>query len=186
MENYRTFIAVPIRVGEEFLQGRSILMDRLSGERISWVDSERYHVTIRFLGETPLEEVRAVRNVLRSKLELPASIELSLHQAGSFGPRKKPRVVWVGFRDPSLFENLRAGVDEALDSIGIPPPDQPFRAHLTLGRIRSLKELNGYYNTIDSLKDQFAGKVLADRMVFYRSELGSAGPVYTPLEVIKC
>lgn len=185
MEKIRTFIGVPLRVGEEFLKARIALISRLSGERISWVDPERYHVTLRFLGDTPPELVRTIGNALLEKVEPPLREELDLHQAGSFGPRKKPRVVWVGFKNPSLFDNLKSEVDRALESCGIPSADQPFRAHLTLGRIRSLQDRGGYYDTMDSLKNDFTGKVVADRLVFYRSVLGPAGPVYTPLEEMR-
>jgi len=181
MEKYRTFIAVPIRVEGEFLQARNVLMDRLSAERISWVDPERYHVTIRFLGDTPVESLDAIVQALESRLEMPGSGELGLdfNHLESFGPRKKPRVAWVGFKDDFLFNKLKTEVDAALELCGIPPVDQPFRAHLTLGRIRSLKDLQGYYEVIDSMNDQFSVKAVADRLVYYRSELGFGAPLYT-------
>ncbi len=102
--------------------------------------------------------------------------------SGSFGPRKKPRVVWVGFEDSSPFEMLREEVEAALAICGIRAADQPFRPHLTLGRVRGLRDLQRYYGVIDSMKDQFSGKIMADRLVFYRSEPGTGGPVYSPLE----
>ncbi|MCP4313697.1 MAG: RNA 2',3'-cyclic phosphodiesterase [Bacteroidetes bacterium] len=184
MEICRTFIGVPLRVGDEFLRAREALMERLAGERISWVDPERYHVTIRFIGDTLPESFEAIRSALRKRVGIPCISMLNLHRAGSFGPRKKPRVVWVGFEKALLFEILKNEVDDALDSCGIPPVDQPFRAHLTLGRVRSLKDLSAYYSAIDSMKSLFSGKVSADRLVFYRSDLGPGGPVYTPLEEI--
>jgi 2'-5' RNA ligase len=184
MEKYRTFIAVPLRVGTEFLHARDVLMAKLGQERISWVDPDRYHVTIRFLGDTSQEEIAAIGNALLKHVNTPERGELDLHQAGSFGPRKKPRVVWVGFKDQALFEKLKAGVDDALEACGIPTVAQPFRAHLTLGRIRSLKNLQGYDEVISSMKDGFSGKVGVERLVFYRSELRSGGPLYTPIEEV--
>lgn len=97
---------------------------------------------------------------------------------------KRPRVAWVGFEDSSFFEGLKEDLDAVLASCGIFPSDQTFRPHLTLGRVRGLKDLKGYYRTIDSMKGSFSGKVLADRLVYYRSELGSEGPLYTPLEEV--
>lgn len=182
MEFYRTFIAVPVRVDEEFLLAREALKKSLSGERISWVEPDRYHVTIRFLGDTSSESMGAIGNALRKKIEIPATGGLNLYQTGSFGPRKKPRVVWVGFKDASLFEKLKTEVDLALEFCGILPLDQAFRPHLTLGRVRGLKDLSGYYDVIDSMKDAFSTRVRAERLVFYRSELEPGGPVYTPLE----
>lgn len=185
MEFYRTFIAVPVHVGGDFLLAREALMKRLSRERVSWVDPDRYHVTIRFLGDTSPELLEAIGNAMQKMVKIPVAGVLNLQELGSFGPRKKPRVVWVGFNDASLFEKLKTEVDLALESCGIPPVDQAFRAHLTLGRVRSLKDLHGYYEVINSMKDHFSMKVAADCLVLFRSELGSGGPVYTPLKEIR-
>jgi len=50
--------------------------------------------------------------------------------------------------------------------------------------LQSKVDLSGYYSVIDSMKDQFYGKVAADRLVFYRSELRPDGPVYIPIEAV--
>lgn len=182
MKNLRTFIAVPIKPGNHFLTARTELMERLSHERISWVDPGRYHVTIRFLGDTSPSLIEKVRPALRKGLELPLKARLSLGNVGSFGPMKKPRVIWLGFTDSTLFDLLREEVDKTLDLCGIPKSDQAFRAHLTLGRIRGLKNRKKYYEILDEMKSLFSGDILADRLVYYKSELKSQGPLYTPLE----
>ena len=92
-----------------------------------------------------------------------------------------PRVIWVGFENNAMFESLKVTVDEALQKCGITSTDQPFRAHLTLGRVRSLKDLSGFYNVITDVKDRFKELLLFERLVFYRSELGFGEPSYTSL-----
>jgi len=182
MENYRTFVGVPVKVGEEFLRAREELIQTLEGERISWVDPHRYHVTLRFIGETRIAAVKAIGQSLKKHVEIPGRSVVKMDRPGSFGPRKKPRVVWVGFEENGLFEKLKTGVDHALTECGFPTVDQPFRAHLTLGRVRSLKETGRFYRTIESMQDCFSHSVIIERLVFYRSELGKGGPVYTPLD----
>ena len=140
MEIYRTFIGVPVQVENEFLRARGEMMVRLSRERISWVDPDRYHVTIRFIGDTSPKLLEAIGDSLKTGLTVPAISGVRLGQVGSFGPRKKPRVVWLGFGEQTLFKALKTQVDGLLESCGIPAVDQPFTAHLTLGRIRSLRE----------------------------------------------
>ena len=182
---YRTFIGLPFHVGKKVLAARRVLMQSLTEERISWVKPNRYHVTLRFIGDTKVSEIEGISQALNKMVELPEKVELRLIHLGSFGPRKKPRVVWVGFEQVSLFESLKAGVDAALASCGIQAADQPFRAHLTLGRIRSLKDIDGFYRAIGAMKEDFRDQVLLNRLVYYRSELGSGGPVYTPLHELK-
>ena len=182
MEFLRTFIAVPFKPGNDFLKARAELMELLGGERISWVDPERYHITIRFLGDSSPAKVNTIRSAMKERIQVPIKRSTGLGKAASFGPMKKPRVIWLGFTDSSIFDSLRKEVDSALELCGIPRGDQAFRAHLTLGRIRGLKDRKGYYRIMDSLKDRFSGEVPVDRLVFYKSELRSSWPLYTPLE----
>lgn len=184
MKYLRTFIALPLKVNNHFLKAREEMIQKLANERISWVDPGRYHVTIRFLGDTAPEELEKLRYSMRDRISVPGKTRLRLNHVGSFGPRKKPRVIWLGFEDPLFFESLRDEVDTALESYGLMPDRQVFRAHLTLGRIRALKDLKGYYEVIESMRDRFSGEILSDRLVYYKSELGSGGPVYTPLEQV--
>ncbi len=181
MEFYRTFIGLPVKVGKGFLEARQELIKSLAGERISWVDPGRYHITLRFIGDTQISDLEAVRETLENEVVLPGKTQLQLSHVGSFGPRKKPRVIWVGFENNAMFESLKVTVDEALQKCGITSTDQPFRAHLTLGRVRSLKDLSGFYNVITDVKDRFKELLLFERLVFYRSELGFGEPSYTSL-----
>jgi 2'-5' RNA ligase len=185
MKYLRTFIALPVKVGNQFLLARKKLMECLTGERIGWVDPERYHVTIRFLGDTTPEAVEAIRFSMRERIAVPAKAILKLDHAGSFGSRKRPGVIWVGFYDSSFLEMLRAEVETALECCGIMAAGHPFRPHLTIGRIRQINDLRGFCSLMDSLKGHFSGERLADRLVFYKSEAAAGGPVYTPLEEIR-
>lgn len=178
---YRTFIAIPVQPGERFHERRKELMHALAGERISWVGPDRYHVTLRFIGETRVSAIGEIAQSLKKEVKIPVKMHLEFAELGSFGPRKNPRVVWLGFKQTILFDPLRKGVDAALEKCGFPIPDQPFRAHLTLGRIRSLDNRERFYGIVEEMKDLFSEQVILDRLIFYRSELGSGGPVYTPL-----
>ncbi|MFH0758664.1 MAG: RNA 2',3'-cyclic phosphodiesterase [Bacteroidota bacterium] len=184
MENYRTFVGIPVKVDGNFLKVRDRLKLLLDGERISWVNPENYHVTLRFIGETDPGRVKSIGAALREQVTIPGKTETAFGQAGSFGPRKKPRVVWLGFEENEILASMKHEVDKALVTSGISLPDQEFRAHITLGRVRSLKDPELFYRTIREMKDRFSGRVLLEELILYRSEPGSGGPVYTPLEVL--
>jgi 2'-5' RNA ligase len=185
MENYRTFIGVPIKVGPAFLNARNELIRHLEGERISWVAPERFHVTLKFIGDTEKDMVKPIGISLKDHLAIPGRTNVHMGALDSFGPRKKPRVVWVGFEETGIFDSLKNGVDMALSDCGIPPSDQPFRAHLTLGRIRSLKDIGNFYHAIEKMRKQFSGEVILDKVVFYHSKVGDGAPIYTPLKTIE-
>ena len=180
---YRTFIGLPLQVEQPFLEARRELLAAFREERISWTLPEQYHVTLRFLGDTERDAVQTIIHALRNWVSLPKQSRQILRGLDSFGPRKRPRVLWVGFED--FFHHLKEEVDSALQSCGIPLENQPFRAHLTLGRVRSLKNPDKYYQTVEKMHERFKASVLVDRLVFFRSILGPRGPEYRKLNELQ-
>ena len=186
MENqyYRTFIAAPLHVDEVFLHLRQKLKVKLKEERISWTNPEQYHVTLRFIGDTKLSDIKKIGSALHASIHVPERTRLELAELASFGPRKRPRVLWLGFEETVFFDLLKAEVDRALALCGIPANEEPFRAHLTLGRVRSLQNLQEYYHTVEAMNQKFSGSVLFEKLVFFRSILGPRGPEYHVLDEI--
>ena len=181
---YRTFIGLPLRVEQGVLQARHLLMTALEGERISWVDPDRYHVTLRFIGDTKMSEVKEIGRALHAGVNIPERTSLEITGLASFGPRKRPRVIWVGFEQTDFFELLKREADRVLKVCGIPAAEQPFRAHLTLGRVRSLQNLQRYYKTIEEMNQRFRSTVIFEKLVFFQSILGPCGPEYHVLDEI--
>lgn len=177
----RTFIGVPLQVNPQFLRLRKELMEMLGDERISWVDPSRYHITLRFLGDTKTSEIQRIANALGRSVVVPAKQSLQLDRLGYFGGRRQPRVLWVGFENPTLFEVLKRMTENALEICDIQGDEKSFRPHLTLGRIRSRVHLSSFHAGMKKMEDRFREEVFVDRLVFYRSEPGPEGPVYTPL-----
>lgn len=184
MQYYRTFIALPVQVGADLMEVRHELMTALEEERISWVDPTRFHVTLRFLGDTPIEDVGRIATVLKAGGFRPDAMSIPMRGVGSFGPRKKPRVIWIGFDHEEWFSSLKEGVDSLLEELGFPRQEQAFTAHLTVGRVRSLRDLARYREVIEKMKSRIFEAVSIDRLVYYRSILGSGGPEYSSLEEI--
>ncbi len=182
---YRTFIAAPLRVEGQFLQARQDLITVLKKERISWTNPEQYHVTLRFIGDTELVDIKKIGDALHAGIHVPERISLNIDGLASFGPRKRPRVIWVGFEETDFLESLKREVDAVLEKCGIPAREQPFRAHLTLGRVRSLKNLPEYYLTMEEMKHQFHGSILFEKLVLFRSILGPRGPEYQVLNELR-
>lgn len=182
---YRTFIGLPVSVGKEVYTLRTQLIKALEKERISWVNPLNFHITLKFLGDTEKGLIPKISKELQNELKLPPRSKLLLNGPESFGPRKKPRVIWLGIDSDEPFHSLRSDTNRALEKCGWPICDQPFRAHLTLGRVRSLKNPDQYNKVMEQLKETFEGRAELDKLVFYRSELGESGPVYTALKEMR-
>lgn len=90
--------------------------------------AEELHLTLVFLGERPPPKLPPFDG---------APIELELAGGGAFPDLRRPRVVWAGARElPGSEGRLEALVRGLRTGLGMPPEEQPFRAHLTLARPR--------------------------------------------------
>lgn len=182
---YRTFIGLPVELPPPVLAARKELIRLLDKEQISWVDPSLFHITLRFLGDTPAGEIERIAEALAQEVCIPEKTVVPMSGLGVFGPRKRPGVIWTGFEPGRILEKLRIDTERALGKWGIPREEELFRAHLTLGRIRSLHDREGLYRAMELLDGKFRDRVLFDRLIFYRSEPGRGGPVYTPLKILE-
>ena len=91
----------------------------------------------------------------------------------------------MGFDESSFFDLLKFEVDRVLELCGIPLTEQAFNAHLTLGRVRSLQNLQSYYLTMEEMNQQFNSSVIFEKLVFFRSIPGPRGPEYQVIDEIK-
>jgi 2'-5' RNA ligase len=188
----RLFIAVPIPVAV-----RTALADRLAGERqrharARWQSPETWHLTLRFLGDTPAEVVPAIGDAMRLVARSQSPFEIRLGGTGVFERRRGPRVAWLGVTQGSAeLTALATALARALrpDAADAEPP---FRPHLTLAREAppgievALAEV--FAPVVPDRSARRADDTgpsalawLADRLVLYRSELGRDGARHSAL-----
>jgi 2'-5' RNA ligase len=134
----RLFVAIEL---EEALLNRIMdLVGKLRGElpKIRWSRREAIHLTLRFLGEVDAGRVAALEESLsRSAARATGGFTVEVEGLGTFGDRRRPRVVWAGVQERSgALESLRGAVEEASLAVGFEGEERPFRPHLTLARLK--------------------------------------------------
>ena len=177
----RLFVAVPFPAEIKNELGKLIDDWRRERDKVGWVKKENLHLTLKFLGETPVEKLEALKTNLSSNLKSPSTFTLSLSGAGAFPNLNRARVLWVGVSEgkEKLGELFRK-VEEATQPLGFLPEDRGFSAHLTVGRVKdsglSLPLLAKVRACIFEAKG-----IIVSEVVLYQSELAPGGSVYTPL-----
>ena len=168
----RLFVAVPVPPAEAMAV--SAWRDRL-GLPGRQVPPENFHLTLRFIGD--VDEVG--RDLVLAALDDIApvsSFRLHLDGLGAFPKSSKATVAWCGVAgDVTALRALASTVNEAVESVGLGLEERPFRAHLTLARIRPPA-------AIDTETGGPGVALAVDSFVLYRSRLGSGGVRYEPLE----
>ena len=108
----------------------------LDGRYFRPLKRENFHVTLAFLGDTPLGSVEAIRGCLEEAARLPA-FDAGLGGLGAFPHAGEPRVVWHGLAAGSREAgNLADRVRRNLKAAKLAFDGKPFRAHITLAYLR--------------------------------------------------
>ncbi len=139
MSLLRTFIAVKLAddVPAALGQLSGDLAPSWSPRAVSWVRPENIHLTLRFLGDTAADLMPALGAGLDAVAAAAPPFFLQLDGLGCFPNPRRPRVIWVGLRDPEgCLALLKEAVERMLLPWGWEREERPFRPHLTLGRVR--------------------------------------------------
>lgn len=139
MESLRTFVAIELEeeLHRELAKVQSSLKDKIPQNRVRWIDPEGIHLTLKFLGQVPKDQVPDIVAALERARQGVSSFHLTIRGLGCFPSLTNPRVIWVGVQaaDESLTR-LHSQLEKEMASLGYPPEGRPFNAHLTLGRVR--------------------------------------------------
>ena len=159
------------------------ILEHLRGIKgIRPVKVSQLHITLKFLGEITEKESDTVKQAL-SSIELP-SFSLNFSNLGCFPNERRPRVVWVGIdQGHQELIALTKEVEKRLSALGFPREKRRFSPHLTLGRIKFLKEDDK--EQLTNFMQSFDGKNLTTEKIstpiFKKSTLTPKGAIYDNL-----
>lgn len=171
----RIFVAVPMPD-----VARIVLADRLGRVGIpgSVVPPQNWHLTLRFLGWTDDVAFDRLLAALDDS-DLGAPFDIGLGEMGAFPRPRSATVIWLAVsKGQSRLEELADEAEEAAQSAGFNSEDRPFRAHLTLSRVRPPHDVS---RLVESFPRADIGW-RCESVVVYRSHLGRGGARYEPLE----
>ncbi len=150
----------------------------LAEEKIKWVDPGVMHITIAFLGDTDESIIPSVSDIIKQAALNHSPFELVFRGTGVFRNLHDPRVIWIGTDINPVVQNIKAELDNGLTKFGFEKETREFRPHLTLGRIKYLKDRSVLEEALKLYKDQDVQKELINEIIYYESILRPAGPEY--------
>jgi len=184
-ETKRLFAAVKIHPSDEFLMIYNQIKTSLKHEHITWVNPAAMHLTIRFFGETPVHWISPISECLKQGVKNIEKFDLEIRNTGMFGSRYEPRVIWFGIEDGNAMKALYNAVSEQLKSIGIMPDRQNFVPHLTIARVKEVKNKHLFQSVLEQFRIHESGKETINELIMYESILRREGPVYKPVEIFQ-
>jgi 2'-5' RNA ligase len=157
-----------------------------------WVRPESLHVTLKFIGEKPEEEVEKIKRALET-IEA-GTFEMNFRGYGFFPGARAPRVFCVGIEGGQKLTALAAAVDETLAHLNIAKEEHVFNAHLTVARggagSGSPRRQKGdgpnrgfqlVQEKLGALPSPEFGTTVAHEFFLYQSQLSPRGSKYTKL-----
>jgi len=186
MNLVRAFIAVEISssLKEKLYTETQSLRRALSRPLVRWVDVNNIHLTLKFLGDTPLDRLELLKGYLAEEVNGQSSFEIEIRKLGVFASFSRPRVIWVGVQDNGQLASLERCVQVAANRMGSAADKRPFSAHLTLGRIQpgvSHAEREQIRFAIMAQEGLDFGKMQVDALHLFESQLKPTGAVYSSL-----
>jgi 2'-5' RNA ligase len=178
----RLFAAVKIEPGEKFLKSFRELRTRLSSEPIKWVEEHNIHITVKFFGETEERLIPGITETLGRISQNSRELNFILSGIGIFGSSYQPRVVWAGIEPHEPLAQLMKKTQKEMEKLGYPSDRQNLVPHLTLGRIKYLKDRFLFQKILNEYKGISSGPVVINECILFESILRREGPEYLILE----
>ncbi|MEK6598961.1 MAG: RNA 2',3'-cyclic phosphodiesterase [Deltaproteobacteria bacterium] len=182
----RTFIAIELPA--KIIDGLKEIQDELKDgtNKVTWVKPENIHLTIKFLGDIEADKIDSIVGLLEGAAAKSRSFDISAKGVGCFPTIDNPRVLWVGIEEGNVnMAALYNNIEDALSAIGFAKEERPFKPHLTLGRIKFLKDKKGLKERIERFKDITLGQYMVDSICLFQSRLTPEGAVHIKLEKIE-
>jgi len=180
--NLRTFIAVEL--SNDFRHALTEIQNQLksSDADVKWVKPDNIHITLKFLGSIPPKKVKAIKEFFPEIFDSSHVFDVQLANLGAFPSINKPKVIWAGLDDPDGRLKLLANhTEEFLCRLGFPKEHKEFKSHITLGRLRSFKNLNPLTEALQKTAVPSQMKQRIEKITFFKSTLTPQGPIYESL-----
>ena len=147
---------------------------------LNYTDPEQAHVTVKFLGDTPEDDLDDVTDALERAVDDadvgPFTVEVG--GLGAFPDEEYIRVVWVGVREGAEgLTRLHEAVERETTALGFDPEEHEFTPHLTVARMNDARGKEDVQRFLRE-RDPDVGRFEATELRLKGSELTDGGPRY--------
>lgn len=182
----RSFIAIELPANIKDILSKLQTKLRYAQADVKWVEPQNIHLTLKFLGDINEKQLAKINAILDDIAGNKINFQANISSIGAFPNMDFPRVIWVGLKEgESQIKELAIMLEEKIAEIGIPKENRAFSSHITIGRVKTLKnkeklvkELNSYRDGLPEGNLNFA----VNKLTLFKSTLGLKGPTY---EILK-
>ena len=172
----RVFIAIdlPKEIKDYLYDLQKEIISKIDTQdiKIRWVHKKNLHLSLKFMKEFPEDKLEFVKKTISEISFKP--IKAILKDIGTYSSR----VLYVEMQAPEIF-NVQQEIDEKLSSIL--KKERKFTLHLTLGRVKWIKNQADLNKVIDKIKVE-PKEFIMDKIKIFESKLTKEGPIYSEVK----
>jgi 2'-5' RNA ligase len=143
-----------------------------------FVEEENLHLCFSFLGEVEDEKIKDISSGVNSVASNYSSFDVKIHGMRMIPNENYIRVLALDVDGGSTLIRMIKSIQEEVGGDAKPP-------HLTLCRIRSIKDKQTFVERIKELQGREITNFTVDSIQLIRSELSKSGPIYTSIHESK-
>jgi 2'-5' RNA ligase len=177
-DGVRAFFAVDLPADVRAEAGRvRDAMQQVVPSQARWIDDSNLHLTLKFLGEIPSDAIPKLLSRAAGRMAATEPFHVTLAGTGAFPSPRAARVLWIGVGEGlSQLAKIARKLDAAGRGVGAPRERRPYRAHLTVARLREPTAV-----PVELFSPPEPSGFSVEEVVLYESRLSSSGATYLPL-----
>ena len=168
----RTFISIEIpKEIKDYLYDLQNIFPR-NVAKIKFVAKKNLHLTLKFLPNVNQNQINIIKTKLKQLKFKPFTASMNkigIFKKGSFGI-----ILWIDLNSPEIY-SLQDDIDKLLQPEF--KRENKFQAHLTLGRIKHIKNKEPFLNFLKTIKIKKLNFEIK-KINFIQSNLTKDGPKY--------
>ena len=178
----RLFFAVPVSGPVREIVSERIRRFPVSDPPWRWIDPGNYHLTMKFLGEVEEDRIPGLCEAARLAVSGVEPFRIAFGPFGGFPAVSRPRVLFFGITEGAdRLAALAVKLEDELQKMGFGRERKPFRAHLTLARIKFIRDHESLGDLLREYSETVFQQDRIEELIYYESILRPEGPEYIPL-----
>ncbi|MFA4641325.1 RNA 2',3'-cyclic phosphodiesterase [Pyrococcus kukulkanii] len=176
----RAFIAIDVseEVRDAIVKAQDFIGTKEA--KIKFVERENLHITLKFLGEITQEQAEEIKRVLAEIAKRHKKHEVRVKGIGVFPNPNYVRVIWAGVENDEGIKAIAQDIEGELSKLGF-KKDKEFVAHVTIGRVKFVKDKLGLAMKLKELANEDFGTFRVEAIELKKSTLTPKGPIYETL-----
>ena len=181
MKGVRTFIGIFPPPDIQSAISKIQLSLKTGTAAIRWEVPNKFHITMKFLGNVEPEQFSQLQSFLVHKGQSVGRFKIALTGVGCFPTTHAPKIVWIGSpRDANVpLTNCYEAIESSCIAAGLKKEERQFHPHITLGRVKGKIHANLIQKIENTTFEPL--QFLCTELLIMKSDLSPSGSAYSKL-----